>query len=122
MGEVAAAGRALGFEVVILEVRRAEDFAPAFEGLTKRADALYISSESLISANRVRIIILALAARMPTIYGERMHVELGGLWHMERIFPIFSVALLSMLTRFCAGRSRATSPSSSRPSSISSSI
>src|SRR5262245_59838026 len=30
MGEVAAAARALGFEVVILEVRRAEDFAPAF--------------------------------------------------------------------------------------------
>jgi putative ABC transport system substrate-binding protein len=79
MGEVEAAARALGLEVVMLEVRRAEDFAPAFEGLRKRADALYISSESLISANRVRIIILALAARMPTIYGERAHVELGGL-------------------------------------------
>jgi ABC-type uncharacterized transport system substrate-binding protein len=79
MGEVQAAARALGLEVVTLEVRRAEDFAPAFAGLRKRADALYISSESLIAANRVRIIILALAERMPTIYSERAHVESGGL-------------------------------------------
>jgi putative ABC transport system substrate-binding protein len=40
MGEVQAAARALGLEVDTLEVRRAEDFAPAFEGLGKRADAL----------------------------------------------------------------------------------
>src|SRR5262245_39624482 len=79
MDEVQAAARALGLEVIRLEVRRAEDFAPAFEALKKRADALYISSESLIAANRVRIVILALAERMPTIYGERMHVESGGL-------------------------------------------
>jgi putative tryptophan/tyrosine transport system substrate-binding protein len=79
MGEVQAAARALGVEVVTLEVRRAEDFAPAFQALRQRADALYISSESLISANRVRIVILALAERIPTIYGERMHAEAGGL-------------------------------------------
>jgi putative ABC transport system substrate-binding protein len=79
MGEVQAAARALGLEVVMLEVRGAEDFAPAFESLSKRADALYISSESLISANRARIVIHALAERMPTIYGERAHVESGGL-------------------------------------------
>ena len=79
MGEVQAAARALGLDVVILEVRRAEDFAPAFEALKSRADALYISSELLISANRIRIIILALAERMPTMYGERAHVEAGGL-------------------------------------------
>jgi putative ABC transport system substrate-binding protein len=79
MGEVQAAARALGLDVVMLEVRRAEDFAPAFEALKSGADALYISSESLISANRIRIVILALAERMPTMYGERAHVEAGGL-------------------------------------------
>jgi putative ABC transport system substrate-binding protein len=79
MGEAHAAARALGLDVVMLEVRRAEDFASAFEALKNRADALYISSESLISANRIRIVILALAERMPTIYGERAHVEAGGL-------------------------------------------
>ena len=77
MGEVQAAARALGLEVVTLEVRRAEDFAPAFEALKDRADALYVCSESLVSANRIRIVIFALAERMPTIYGERAACRSG---------------------------------------------
>jgi putative ABC transport system substrate-binding protein len=79
MGEVQAAAKSLGLEVVTVEVRRAEDFEPAFERLKNRADALYVSSESLISANRTRLVILSLAARMPTMYGEQLHVEAGGL-------------------------------------------
>ena len=42
MGEVQAAARTLGLEVVTLEIRRAEDIAPAFEALKGRADALYV--------------------------------------------------------------------------------
>ena len=79
IAEVSAAARASGLEVVTLEVRRAADFAPAFDALKNRADALYVSSESLISANRFRIIIHALAMRIPTIFGEQFHVEAGGL-------------------------------------------
>jgi putative ABC transport system substrate-binding protein len=79
MGEVQAAARALGLEVIKLEVRQAEDFAIAFDAVKNLADALYVCSESLISANRVRIVILALSARLPTIYGEKFHVEAGGL-------------------------------------------
>jgi putative ABC transport system substrate-binding protein len=41
MGEVQAVARALGIEVAPLEIRRAEDIAPAFEALKARADALY---------------------------------------------------------------------------------
>ena len=42
MREVQAAARTLGLEVVTLEIRRAEDIAPAFEALKGRADALYV--------------------------------------------------------------------------------
>ena len=42
MGEVQAAARTLGLEVVTLEIRRAEDIAPAFETLKGRAEALYV--------------------------------------------------------------------------------
>ena len=79
MSEVQAAARALGLEVVTLEVRRAEDIAPAFEALKDRADALYVCTDAFVAANRVRIVILALTARIPTIYGEQGHVEPGGL-------------------------------------------
>jgi ABC-type uncharacterized transport system substrate-binding protein len=42
LGEVQAAARTLGLEVATLEIRRAQDLAPAFEALKSRADALYV--------------------------------------------------------------------------------
>src|SRR6516225_5175512 len=38
LGEIQAAGRALGLEIAPVQIRRAEDIAPAFEGLKGRAD------------------------------------------------------------------------------------
>jgi putative ABC transport system substrate-binding protein len=79
IGEVEAAARALGFEVVKLEIRRAEDIAPAFEALKGGADALYVCGDPLVNTNRVRINTLALAARLPTMHFVKVYVEAGGL-------------------------------------------
>ena len=77
--EAQAAAKTLGLESVPLEIRRAEDIAPAFEALKGRADALYVCSEPLVSVNRVRINTLALAARLPTMYSQRDFVDGGGM-------------------------------------------
>ena len=87
MREVQAAARKLGLEVEILEIRRAEDIAPAFESLRDRADALYIGADSLVGANRIRINTLSLGARLPTIYNSREYVELGGLLSYGPSYP-----------------------------------
>jgi putative tryptophan/tyrosine transport system substrate-binding protein len=79
MAEVQAAARALGLEVATLEIRRAEDIAPAFEALNGRVDALYIETDALIFTHRIRINTLALAARLPTMHSVRAYVEAGGL-------------------------------------------
>jgi putative ABC transport system substrate-binding protein len=79
LGEVATAARTLGLEIEPLEIRRAEDIAPAFEALKGGAQALYVCTDALASANRVRINTLALGARLPTIYNFREYVEAGGL-------------------------------------------
>ncbi len=79
MGEVQAAARTLGLEVATLEIRRAEDIAPAFETLKGRADVLYVCNEPLVNTNRIRINTLALAARLPTMHGLREYVQAGGL-------------------------------------------
>ena len=79
MGEVQAAARTLGLEVVTLEIRRAEDIAPAFEALKGRAEALYVVTDPLVNTNRVRINTLALGARLPTMHDFREYVEAGGL-------------------------------------------
>jgi len=79
MGEAAVGAGKLGLEVAKLEIRRAEDVAPAFETLKGRADALYICVDPLLTTNRIRIVTLANVARLPTMHGQRAHVEAGGL-------------------------------------------
>ena len=61
------------------EIRRAEDIAPTFEALKGRADALYVCGDPLVDTNRVRIITLALGARLPSISDFPEYVEAGGL-------------------------------------------
>jgi putative tryptophan/tyrosine transport system substrate-binding protein len=78
MGEVEAAARTLGYTVAKLEIRRADDIAPAFAAL-KGADALYVCADPLVNTNRVRINSLALAARLPTMHFVKVYVEAGGL-------------------------------------------
>ena len=69
----------LGLDPVALEIRRAEDIAPAFESLKDRADALYVVGDALVITHRVRINTLTLIARLPTVYFVREYVEAGGL-------------------------------------------
>jgi putative ABC transport system substrate-binding protein len=81
MGEAQAAARMLGLDVATFEIRQAEDIAPAFEALKGGVDALSIVGDPLTTTNRVRIITLALAARLPTIFTSRDSVESGGLMY-----------------------------------------
>ena len=87
MGEAQAAARTLGLEVAPLEIRRAEDIAPAFEALKAQADALYVVIDALIVANRTRILTLALGARLPTIFNTRDYVQAGGFMSYGPNYP-----------------------------------
>jgi putative ABC transport system substrate-binding protein len=69
----------LGFELVPLEIRRAEDLAPAITGLKGRAQALYAIADALFANNRERINRLALDAQLPTAHGFGEMAEAGGL-------------------------------------------
>ncbi len=87
LGDVQAAARTLGLEVVMLEIRRAQDLAPAFEALKSRADALYVCTDALANTNRIRINIAAVGERLPTMHGSRDYVEAGGLMSYGPNFP-----------------------------------
>ena len=67
----------LGLESAVLEIRRAEDIAPAFDGVKGRADALYVVGEALVTANVVLITKLALDAGLPA--SNREFAVSGGL-------------------------------------------
>ena len=77
MRDTQAAAHTLGLEVAPLEIRRAEDIAPAFQSLKTQADALYVAVDQLVVANRTRILTLALGARLPTVFSTRDFVKAG---------------------------------------------
>jgi putative tryptophan/tyrosine transport system substrate-binding protein len=79
MKETQGAARTLGLEIAPLEIRRAEDIAPAFETLKPPADALYVVGDALVTVNLTRILTLALGARLPTIFSTRDFVKAGAL-------------------------------------------
>jgi putative ABC transport system substrate-binding protein len=103
MGETQAAARMLGLEVAPIVIQRAEDIAPAFQGLKTRADALYVAVDQLMVANRTSILTSALSAT-------------------DQATRNGSGARQTTSTRSCVVRSPAISRSSSQPSSSSSSI
>src|SRR5262249_11068479 len=79
MGEFQAAASRLGLGSAILEIRRAEDIAPALEALKGRAEALYVCQDLLTFTNRNRINTLALGVRLPAMHASRESVDAGGL-------------------------------------------
>jgi putative tryptophan/tyrosine transport system substrate-binding protein len=80
MAEIQTAARAFTYDVVRLEIQRTEDIEPAFASLRNDADALYVCGfDPLVVLNRDRINAFAQAARLPTISGEQLYVEAGGL-------------------------------------------
>jgi putative tryptophan/tyrosine transport system substrate-binding protein len=76
--EVQAAAHKLGIEIEMLEIRRAEDIAPAFEKLKSGVQAIYVCPDALINTNIARINTLALGARLPTAHAFREFLGTGG--------------------------------------------
>jgi putative ABC transport system substrate-binding protein len=87
VGEAKAAASRLGLDIIALDIRRAEDIAPAFEAAGGRAEALYVSTDPLVFTNVGRINALALTARLPTIYNGREYIESGGLMSYGPNYP-----------------------------------
>jgi putative tryptophan/tyrosine transport system substrate-binding protein len=79
MQKIETTARNLGLDPIALQIRRAEDIAPAFDGLKGRADALYVNDDPLTATQDVLIHTLALNAGLPTSHQFREHAESGGL-------------------------------------------
>jgi putative ABC transport system substrate-binding protein len=47
--------------------------------LKGRSEALYVCTDPLVNAHRARIAILAVGARLPTMYGQQPYIEAGAL-------------------------------------------
>jgi putative tryptophan/tyrosine transport system substrate-binding protein len=87
VGEIRTAAQALGFEMLPMEIHRAEEVAGAFESLPVKVDALYVIQNALIGANRTRILTFALGKRLPTMFNSREFAEAGALLSYGPSYP-----------------------------------
>ena len=74
------AAAALSIKLVPVEVRLPDDLDAAFQSLAReRVDGVLVLQNPMFLTERRRIAALAIAARLPTMFGFREHVEAGGL-------------------------------------------
>jgi len=70
----------LGFQVRVLQARRASETTPTFDTLAElRADALVVVADPLFTNARTQIAELAAKHKVPAIYATRELVAAGGL-------------------------------------------
>lgn len=74
------AGATLGIDVHLVEVRGATGYDEAFARIAAgRMEAVIVLEDSTFNTERARIVALAAKTRLPAMYGQRAHVEAGGL-------------------------------------------
>jgi putative tryptophan/tyrosine transport system substrate-binding protein len=75
----ATAAKAQDLELAQFEVSTPDDIATAFETMRGRLDALDVVPDPFTQRNKQQFIALALAAKIPAIYGTRENATAGGL-------------------------------------------
>jgi putative tryptophan/tyrosine transport system substrate-binding protein len=110
MNEAVAAARTLGLDTIKIEIRKVDDFAPAFESIKIGADAISVANGPLMATHRVLINALALNAGLPTVHGGREHIEAGGLISYAPNFPDLHRRAADLIDKILRGAKPANIP------------
>ena len=80
LDELAAASRAKGIEVVVLDIKSEQDIDAAFATIMKqRIGALVVQNDAFLNSRHDQIIALAARHALPAVYAYREHTLAGGL-------------------------------------------
>ena len=78
--QIQASAATLGLKMRLFEVRKPDDIDTAFAALARERDAaMIITPDALLATHSPRIVELANAGRIATMFWTRQHVEAGGL-------------------------------------------
>jgi ABC-type uncharacterized transport system substrate-binding protein len=78
--EIEVAGRALGVDLHLVPVKKADEFDGAFTAMVqKRVGAVVMLPDPISQSGRFKIAEIALKHHLPVMYGLLEHVEAGGL-------------------------------------------
>jgi putative ABC transport system substrate-binding protein len=107
-----------GAEMILYDIRRAEDYERAFASLVEtRVDGLVVAPNALHRERRHRLAALAARYGLPAVYGSRDMVEAGGLISYGVDFSTCGARRPTTSIRYSRAPNLATCRSSSRPSS-----
>jgi ABC-type uncharacterized transport system substrate-binding protein len=78
--EIEATARGLGIQIIPAELRTAADVAASYEALANAGvEVVVVEQSNMLIAARRQIAEAAATKMLPTVYGYREHVEVGGL-------------------------------------------
>ena len=86
--EVKTTAASVGIEAQLLDVRRPEDIARAFDSaIAQRVDALIVGNDTVTHANRRHLVELVAKHRLSAMYLAREFVQAGGLMTFGVSYP-----------------------------------
>lgn len=86
--ETQSAAQSMGMQSQLLDVRKTEEFEPAFlQAVKQRAGGLIVGIDALTQANRQLIVELCVKHHLPAIYASREFAEAGGLLSYGVSYP-----------------------------------
>ena len=101
---IATEDQALGVQLQLLDVRKAQDLAHSFDMASKQGvGALVVIGYSLMQSNRDLIVALAAKYRLPTMYPGREFVDAGGLMSYAVDYPQLFYRAASFVDRIFKG-------------------
>jgi putative ABC transport system substrate-binding protein len=109
---LAAASRALGLQIQIFTVTRAEDLVETFAAMSRaRVGAILLRADVLVlEPNRAQVAALAARHRLPAMYPWRFYVDVGGLMSYAENIPAFHHRSASYVDRILKGAKPAEMP------------
>lgn len=109
--ETETAARSFGLQVQSLEARSPAELESAFKTATMgRAHALIVVESPLIGAHTSRIVELATNSRLPTMFGQGIRAEAGGLMYYGPNFPDLHRRAATYVDKILKGRKPADLP------------
>ena len=78
--DIEPAARAMGMQIKVLNASTSGEINAAFATISReRAEALFVAPDAFFNSRRIQLVNLAARDKIPTAYGTRDYVEVGGL-------------------------------------------
>jgi putative ABC transport system substrate-binding protein len=118
LNDVQQAARALGQQIHVLRANTEREIDAAFDTAKEvRARAMMIGLSTFFAVRRDQIVGLAARDALPTIYGQRDYVAVGGLMSYGTDFAMPIARPASTAAKFWVARDRPSCPWCNQPSS-----